>query len=328
MLFKDYYEQVWLPLKEKQVKKTTLAGYKNYFGKHLLPEFGDSNLFEIRPFDVQAYFDAKSELSRKTLREHYNVLCAFFDYAIDDERVLLPPQSGAEQARRRALQRKGFESPPGAALGGDPGDHRRHRHTAAHAAPAHWRCCCLPACGAAKCWRCAGRISTSKGSASSCAGTPPTPTIRRRSHRPRRRTATARLPLYEQLSALLLPHKKGGYIVGGMQKPISMTVYRTMFNHVRKAIDLHDATAHVFRHSYLTMAGRSGRGSQDAAVHRRARQFLLHHEPLRSWKRARGHAGRREIRGIAQSGGADPAVRAGWRIAGGGRVTSHKFAQT
>ena len=57
VLFKDYYEQVWLPLKEKQVKKTTLVGYKNYFNKHLLPEFGDSNLFEIRPFDVQAYFD-------------------------------------------------------------------------------------------------------------------------------------------------------------------------------------------------------------------------------------------------------------------------------
>ena len=30
-----------------------------------------------------------------------------------------------------------------------------------------------------------------------------------------------------------------------------MTAYRTMFNHVRKAIDLHDATAHAFRHPYV-----------------------------------------------------------------------------
>ena len=58
VLFRDYYEQVWLPLKEKQVKKTTLAGYRNYFGKHLLPEFGDINIFEIRPFDIHAYLDA------------------------------------------------------------------------------------------------------------------------------------------------------------------------------------------------------------------------------------------------------------------------------
>ena len=36
VLFRDYDEQVRLPLKEKQVKKTTLAGYRNYFGKHLL----------------------------------------------------------------------------------------------------------------------------------------------------------------------------------------------------------------------------------------------------------------------------------------------------
>ena len=43
-----------------------------------------------------------------------------------------------------------------------------------------------------------------------------------------------------------------------MKKPISMTAYRTMFNHVRKAIDLHDATAHVFRHSYLTMLDEAG----------------------------------------------------------------------
>ena len=136
VLFRDYYEQMWLPLKEKQVKKTTLAGYRNYFSKHLLPEFGDSNIFEIRPFDIQAYFDAKSELSRKTLREHYNVLCAFFDYAIDDERVLLP-RNPARSRHVVVLQRKGFESAPGATLGGDPGDHRRHRHTAAHAAPSH-----------------------------------------------------------------------------------------------------------------------------------------------------------------------------------------------
>lgn len=90
ILFRDYYKQVWLPLKEKQVKKTTLVVYKNYFNKHLIPEFGDCNLFGIRSFDIQAYFDSKSKLSRNTLQEHNNVLCAFFDYAIVDKRVLLP----------------------------------------------------------------------------------------------------------------------------------------------------------------------------------------------------------------------------------------------
>ena len=90
VLFRDYYEKVWLPIKSKQFKETTLYGYKCYFRKHLLPEFGAMNLYDIRPFDVQSYFYSKSDLALKTQKEHYNVLCAFLDYAVDDEDVLLP----------------------------------------------------------------------------------------------------------------------------------------------------------------------------------------------------------------------------------------------
>lgn len=90
VLFQDYAEQVWLPLKSKQVKETTLYEYKCYFNKHLLPEFNAIDLYDIRPFDVQSYFDSRSDLSLKTQKEHYNVLCTFFDYAINDENVLLP----------------------------------------------------------------------------------------------------------------------------------------------------------------------------------------------------------------------------------------------
>ena len=106
-----------------------------------------------------------------------------------------------------------------------------------------------------------------------------------------------------------------------------MTAYRTMFNHVRKAIDLHDATAHAFRHSYLTLLDEAGvdpKTLQSIAGHGNF-SFTLNRYVH---GRERDHAGWREVRGIAQSGGADSAVRAGWRIAGCGRVTSCKFRQT
>ena len=87
---KGYYEKVWLPEKRRSCKSTTLAGYMGYFRKYLLPEFGDCNLYDIRPFDIQEYFQSIPHLTLKTQKEHYNVLSNLFDYAMDDENVALP----------------------------------------------------------------------------------------------------------------------------------------------------------------------------------------------------------------------------------------------
>ena len=87
---KGYYEKVWLPEKRRSCKSTTLAGYMGYFRKYLLPEFDDCNLYDIRPFDIQEYFQSIPHLTLKTQKEHYNVLSNLFDYAMDDENVALP----------------------------------------------------------------------------------------------------------------------------------------------------------------------------------------------------------------------------------------------
>ena len=52
--------------------------------------------------------------------------------------------------------------------------------------------------------------------------------------------------------------KKSGYIIGEQKTPITGTAYQCMFEKIRKAVDLHGATAHVFRHSYLTMLDEAG----------------------------------------------------------------------
>lgn len=87
---KGYYEKVWLLEKRRSCKITTLAGYMGYFRKYLLPEFGDCNLYDIRPFNIQEYFQSIPHLTLKTQKEHYNVLSNLFDYAMDDENVALP----------------------------------------------------------------------------------------------------------------------------------------------------------------------------------------------------------------------------------------------
>ena len=49
--------------------------------------------------------------------------------------------------------------------------------------------------------------------------------------------------------------QKSGFIIGG-ESPITMRTYNNTWRRIKKTIDLHGATAHIFRHSYLTyMAG-------------------------------------------------------------------------
>lgn len=54
---------------------------------------------------------------------------------------------------------------------------------------------------------------------------------------------------------VLEPMQKSGFIFGG-EPPITITTYNNTMKRIRKKVDLHGATAHTFRHSYLTyMAG-------------------------------------------------------------------------
>ena len=55
------------------------------------------------------------------------------------------------------------------------------------------------------------------------------------------------------LVELLAPVQDTGFIIGDKQ-PITLNHYTNTWNRIKKTIDLHGATAHVFRHSYLTYA--------------------------------------------------------------------------
>lgn len=258
VLLREYYESVWLPIKEKQVKKTTLTGYKAYFSKHLLPEFGDRNMFEIRPFDIQTYFDSKADLSLKTQREHYNVLCALFDYAMDDERVMLPRNPA--RSKHVTLSHSNKPTKVREALTSDviqeiiskigdlPDDQRRLMALFLFTGMRRGEVLGLR-------WE---DIDLEKKSIE----------VKRNATyadnqaevtSPKTTNGYRTLPLYGQLIDFLAPFGKKGYVIGGSdKKPISQTQYNNMFYAINKRIDLHDATAHVFRHSYLTMLDEAG----------------------------------------------------------------------
>ena len=61
------------------------------------------------------------------------------------------------------------------------------------------------------------------------------------------------LPMIEPLIEILSPLQETGFIIGG-EHPLSLSAYRAMWERINKTINMHGATPHVLRHSYLTYA--------------------------------------------------------------------------
>ena len=53
------------------------------------------------------------------------------------------------------------------------------------------------------------------------------------------------------------PLEVAGYIVGG-EKPMTLMKYERSIERIERTIDLHGATAHVLRHTYLTLLSNAG----------------------------------------------------------------------
>ena len=61
------------------------------------------------------------------------------------------------------------------------------------------------------------------------------------------------IPLIEPLLQALIPSEETGFVIGG-ENHLTLSAYRAMWNRIIKSIDLHGATPHILRHSYLTYA--------------------------------------------------------------------------
>ncbi|MBE5779831.1 MAG: site-specific integrase [Clostridiales bacterium] len=62
------------------------------------------------------------------------------------------------------------------------------------------------------------------------------------------------IPLDPRLRQALLERRQiGGYVIGG-ENPISEKTFQRTWQRINRNIDLHGATAHIFRHTYITLA--------------------------------------------------------------------------
>ena len=86
---------------------------------------------------------------------------------------------------------------------------------------------------------------------------------------PKTKSGKRDIPLDPFVLEALSPVQKQGFIFGG-DSPYTMTMFNNTMKRIRKTIDLHGATAHVMRHSYLTYlagTGTDGKTLQTIAGH-------------------------------------------------------------
>lgn len=70
---------------------------------------------------------------------------------------------------------------------------------------------------------------------------------------PKTKASIRSIPLSEPLIFALHPFLEKGFVVGG-EKPLTLSAYRAMWKRIKNTVDLHGATPHILRHSYLTFA--------------------------------------------------------------------------
>ena len=249
--FGEYVDKWMNVYKENKLKPSTIATYKKHLHAHVLPAFGKREIASITTEDVQLFLNERKHLARKTLSSMRHFMGEVFKDAVEDgliskdptasRRISIPSSKVNEREAlpleqfREILSQLDMLSIPdkqmlvlmmftgmrrGEVLG------LRWEDIDTDVGLIHIR-----------------RNVTHAGGNHPVIGTPKTKSGRRD------------IPLDPYVLEVLKPLQESGFIIGG-ETPITMTTYNNTWRRIKKTVDLHGATAHVFRHSYLTyMAG-------------------------------------------------------------------------
>ena len=244
-LLKDYSLE-WLKRKRK-LKDTTKANYRKYLNEYILPVLGNKKVNQITVSNVQEMLDHYKHLSFKTLKDAKGVLSQILKYAVSDELIKKNPCDSVDieipsdkKKIRQALPLAQYKEIISSLDKLELQD-RRFLALCMYTAMRRGEVLGLR-------WEDIenGIMHVRRNVTHPQQNTPMITT-------PKTEAGVRNIPIVEPLAPVLSPAEKVGFIIGGNQ-PLCLSAYRAMWTRINKTIDMHGATPHVLRHSYLTYA--------------------------------------------------------------------------
>ena len=245
VILKDYANE-WLSRKRK-LKETTKVNYRKYLDGYIIPELGKKNIGMISVADVQMLLDKYSKLAEKTLKDMKGVLSQIFQYAISDGLIKKNPCQSKDieipsdkKQNRNALPLVLYQ------------DIISHLSSLSGFDKRFLAICLFTAMRRGEILGLRWEDINDKGIHIKRNVTHPqrnAPDITT----PKTEAGIRTIPMIEPLLQALTPFEEKGYIIGG-ESPLTLSAYRAMWKRITSQIDMHGATPHILRHSYLTYA--------------------------------------------------------------------------
>lgn len=250
---RDYTEEWRRTYKDGKQRQNTRDGISSYLRVHIYPTWGDTPIDQIATKDIQEFMNARSHLAAKTLREMLNLLKQVFSSAVEDGLIPTNPAKssrlsnpGKASKNREALDRDTLAEIAGKLHLLEEND-RRFLALAMYTGMRRGEIVGLR-------WEdidLANNVIHVQRSANINKG---------KAIIGETKTASGKrdIPIAPDLLSNLKPLKATGYVIVGTRdqsgkEPITCTIYVAMLKRINKVIDMHGATAHVFRHSLGTL---------------------------------------------------------------------------
>ena len=253
MAFGEYADK-WIRLyKQDHLKPATIVAYRKNLHTHLLPAFGNKPIDSIRTEDIQLFLNARKHMAAKTLKCLKGLLGEIFRDAVEDgliekshvasKRIGIP---SSKKYIREALPLIQFKDILAHADLLDIPDQRLllllmlTGMRRGEVLGLRWEDIDL-----------SEQVIHVRRNVTHCNGNQPIIGT------PKTDNGSREVPLDPFLLNRLMPLQKDGYILGGTS-PYTMTTYNNAWRRIGKKIELNGATAHIFRHSYLTYLAGEG----------------------------------------------------------------------
>ena len=248
-LFADYAWEWFESYKVPKLRPGTEMNYRLIIRKHLVPFFGSMRLDEITTVDVQRFYNQHAHQSRSTVNKLALILHGIFDSAIEDGLCVidLTRSKRLTYSKKKTFREALFIDAAQDIIANLPRLELKDRLLVAlliitgirrgEALSLQWEDIDFE--------RKLINIRRSVRFAGNKGYIGPT----------KSKAGVRLIPLEPQLEEILtaLPHD-GKYILGNGEFPITEMTYKRGWERICRTINIHGATAHVLRHTYITMA--------------------------------------------------------------------------